>query len=131
VISGHPVTRLADAGWFERWLADASPEALIVSYADKRAGQRLEKMDDRFASWARRYPPGERASRSRGAWTVDTVELVRQRAEEIERRACELAAVSPADVSRLRWTGRAIESIRVEKDAAGHSPQPDSPGASW
>ena len=43
-IVGHPVTRLADASWFGRWIADASPEALIVAYADKRAGQRFEPM---------------------------------------------------------------------------------------
>ena len=33
-----------------------SREERIVAYADKRAGQRLESMDARFASWRRRYP---------------------------------------------------------------------------
>jgi HD superfamily phosphodiesterase len=111
-IVGHPVTRLADGVWFENWIASATPEALIVAYADKRAGQRLESMAERFASWERRYPPAERARRARGSWTEETLAEVRQRAEEIERRACALAAVSPGDVQRLAWTNRAIAAAR-------------------
>jgi hypothetical protein len=106
------VTRLADAAWFESWMAAASPEALIVAYADKRAGQRLESMSERFASWERRYPPAERAARARGTWTAETLAKVRMRAEDIERRACELAGVAAADVRRLEWTGRAIAAAR-------------------
>jgi HD superfamily phosphodiesterase len=111
-IVGHPVTRLADAVWFEDWFAAASPEALIVSYADKRAGQRLESMAERFASWERRYPPEERAARARGTWSAETLAAVRGRAEEVERRVCALADISPADVRRLRWTGPALRAAR-------------------
>lgn len=112
-IVGHPVTRLADAAWFESWLATATPEALIVSYSDKRAGQHLEPMVERFASWARRYPPAERATRARGTWTAATFEEVRLRAAELERRTCELAGVAPEEVRRLAWTGRAIATARA------------------
>ena len=112
VIVGHPVTRLADGDWFDRWLAAASPEALIVAYADKRAGQRLESMAARFASWERRYPPEERARRARGNWSAETLAAVRHRADTIEERVCALADVSPHDVRRLRWTGPAIEACR-------------------
>jgi len=56
-IIGHPVTRLADGPWFDRWFAAASIEALVVAYADKRAGQKVEPMAERFASWERRYRP--------------------------------------------------------------------------
>ena len=112
-IVGHPVTRLADAAWFEEWLAVASPEALIVAYADKRAGQRLESMAARFASWNRRYPPAVRDQQP-GAWTVAALEPVRLRAERLEGRVCELAAVAPADVRRLPWTGRALAAARAE-----------------
>jgi hypothetical protein len=112
-IVGHPVTRLADATWFEEWLAAASSEALIVAYADKRAGQRLESMADRFASWRRRYPPAVREQQP-GAWTEQTLEPVRLRAERLERHVCELAAVAPADVRRLPWTGRALAAARAE-----------------
>jgi hypothetical protein len=111
-IVGHPVTRLADAVWFESWFAAASPEALIVSYADKRAGQRLESMAERFASWESRYPPEERAARARGTWSAGTLAAVRGRAEEVERRVCALADISPADVRRLRWTGPALRAAR-------------------
>jgi hypothetical protein len=57
LVRDHPVTRLADDADHAR-LADAALEARIVAYADKRAGQRLEPMADRFASWRRRYPSG-------------------------------------------------------------------------
>jgi hypothetical protein len=116
VVADHPVTRLGEDGWLERWFATATPEALIVSYADKRAGQRLEAMAQRFASWSRRYPPAERARRARGTWTAQTVESVRRRSEELERRVCELASVSPAQVRRLRWTGREIAAVERAGD---------------
>jgi HD superfamily phosphodiesterase len=112
-IVGHPVTRLADGEWFDGWFASATPEALIVSYADKRAGQRLESMAERFASWERRYPPGERAGKTRGGWSVDTVAAVRSRAGRIEELVCAMANVSPRDVGRLRWTLPALEAARV------------------
>jgi len=112
-IVGHPVTRLADEAWFRPWIASATAEALIVAYADKRAGRRLEPMAERFASWVRRYPPGERTSRSRATWTAETVEAVRHRSEELERRVCALAGVAPGDVRRLRWTGPAIAAARA------------------
>jgi hypothetical protein len=113
IVADHPVTRLGDGRWFESWLDTATPEALIVSYADKRAGQRLEPLARRFDSWSRRYPPAERSSRVRGTWTADTVRRVRRRSEVIEARACELAGVSPAQVRRLRWTARAIAATRA------------------
>jgi hypothetical protein len=116
-IAGHPVTRLADATWFERWLATASPEALLVSYADKRAGQRLETMANRFASWERRYPPAERVTRARGQWTAEALAAVHRRAEIVERRACELAGVASADVRRLAWTGPALADARAAAGA--------------
>jgi putative nucleotidyltransferase with HDIG domain len=112
LVAGHPVTRLADGVWFEDWLASASPEALIVSYADKRAGQKLESMAERFDSWQRRYPPEERARRTRGSWSAGTVAAVRVRAERLERRVCELASIAPADVRRLAWTSRALRAAR-------------------
>ena len=112
VIAGHPVTRLADDEWFEKWFSAAGPESLVVSYADKRAGQRIEPMDDRFASWSRRYPPAERASRVRGGWTIDTIEQVQNRSRAIERRVCELAGVRPDQVARLHWTGAALRAAR-------------------
>jgi hypothetical protein len=85
---------------------------LIVAYADKRAGQRLESMAERFASWERRYPPAERARKVRGTWSAETIAAVRGRAERLETRVCDMAGIPPAQVRRLRWTGRALLDAR-------------------
>ncbi len=101
-VAGHPVTRLID-GRYDHWAATASREERIVAYADKRAGQRLEPMADRFASWARRYP---------GGWSPDEAAAVRHRAAELETEVCRAAGVVPGDVRRLRWTCAAIRAAR-------------------
>jgi len=98
VVRDHPVTRLAEAGC-EEWMRASSLEPLIVAYADKRAGQRLEPMTARFASWHRRYP---------GGWDDDVGESVQARARELERVVCEAAGVDPADVRRFGWSRRAL-----------------------
>ena len=100
-VAGHPVTRLIDGDRYRRWMATASREERIVAYADKRAGQRLEPMADRFASWERRYPTG---------WSPDEAAAVRRRAAELEADVCFAAGVAPADVRRLRWTGAALRA---------------------
>jgi hypothetical protein len=88
-----------------------------VAYADKRAGQRLESMDARFASWRRRYPsgpgepalrPGDRAPGGKRGWDDETAALVVARAQRLEREICGLAGVRPEDVARLRWARRAV-----------------------
>lgn len=101
-VAGHPVTRLLaiDA---EEWLSNASLEVLLVAYADKRAGQRLESMDRRFAGWRRRYPRG---------WTADDVTRARGLAERLELSVCGRAGVEPGEVRRLRWTPTAIAAAR-------------------
>ena len=102
VVAAHPVTRLLDpdAG---AWLVSAPIEELLVSYADKRAGQRLESMDVRFAGWRRRYPDG---------WSIADDARARAGAEVLEATACARAGVAPAVVGRLRWTGRALRAAR-------------------
>jgi hypothetical protein len=100
-IAGHPVTRLAGPDG-ERWLAEASIEARVVSYADKRAAKRLGPMSARFTRWARRRP--RRWSDPEGtAWV---------RATRLERQVCELAGIEPGDVQRLRWVDGAIARTR-------------------
>jgi HD superfamily phosphodiesterase len=101
VARDHPVTRLAEPA-FASWTRTATPEARIVAYADKRAGQRLESMDARFASWRRRYPAG---------WDDDVAALVASRARELERVVCEAAGVAPGEVRRLRWSRRALAAV--------------------
>jgi len=70
-----------------------------VAYADKRAGQRLEPMAARFASWQRRYPD---------SWSATEFRTVFERARRLEADVCRAAGVSPEDVRRLPWTGRAL-----------------------
>ena len=98
-VAGHPVTRLVDGEGFRRWAAFASREERIVAYADKRAGQHLEPMDARFASWERRYP---------GTWDDATRRAVRDRAARLEADVCRAAGVAPEAVTRLRWTDAAL-----------------------
>jgi hypothetical protein len=109
VVRDHPVTRLLDGPAFEDWLAASGDAARIVAYADKRSGQRLEPMSARFASWARRYQdaPG---------WDAAVRAAAVGRAERLETEVCRAAAVQPADLRRLPWTGRALAAARAVGD---------------
>jgi hypothetical protein len=108
-VAGHPVWRLADEAWSRRWTASASVEDRIVAYADKRAGQRLEPMEARFASWDRRYP---------GTWDAASRRLIRARADRLEADVCRAAGVDPGAVGRLRWTTPALRAGRAVGPAA-------------
>ncbi len=101
-VAAHPVTRLLDAE-AGAWLASGPIEELLVAYADKRAGQRLDSLDARFAGWRRRYPDG---------WSADDDAQARARAAELEAIVCACAGAAPAAVGRLRWTGRALRAAR-------------------
>ncbi len=126
LVRDHPVTNLADDALAAR-LAAAPLEARLVAYADKRAGQRLETMDERFASWRRRYPsgPGEHVRRHDGGptgsgWDEATAELVDARAGALERDVCAAAGITPGGVARLRWSRRALrEAAAVEGAVQG------------
>jgi hypothetical protein len=108
-VAAHPVTRLADSDRYRRWAAFASREERVVAYADKRAGQRLESMDERFASWERRYPNG---------WDADARRVIRARAARLEADVCRAAGIRPQDVGRLAWTGAALRSGRLLRRAS-------------
>lgn len=97
--AGHPVTRLVDGERYRRWASFASREERVVAYADKRAGQRLESMAARFASWQRRYP---------GGWSAAEARAVLERARRLEADVCRAAAIAPEDIRRLAWTGQAL-----------------------
>jgi HD superfamily phosphodiesterase len=114
-VASHPVTRLLDGEMHRRWAAVASREERIVAYADKRAGQQLESIDARFASWRRRYAApaddGRDAARDDDAWRS-----VRARADRLEADVCRAAGVEPWQVRRLAWTG---DALRAARRAAG------------
>jgi len=102
VVALHPVTRLMDAEG-AREVLGASVEARIVSYADKRARQRVVPMAHRFGAWAR----GHRARRS-----DEAVDRVWRAARELEDDVCRMAGCRPEDVGRLRWTGPVLRRAR-------------------
>jgi len=112
-VANHPVTRLG-APDGDAWLDQASPEELLVAYADKRAGQLLVPMAGRFAEWARRYPEGA----AWHGWTGVEAATVRRRAARLESAACAVAGVPPAAVRRLAWTSRAIAAAAHARAAA-------------
>jgi hypothetical protein len=114
LVRDHPVTRLAGDEDRARLLA-APLEARIVAYADKRAGQQLLTMEERFGGWRRRHPvtsadvlAGERGMRppKRAAWTDEEVTRIHARAVELEHEVCRAAGVEPLEVHRLRWSRR-------------------------
>ena len=98
-----------------RWSAFASREERIVAYADKRAGQRLESMDARFASWRRRYPLGTVREGPPDGRRLGRVAMsaVRARAARLEADVCRAAGIAPAEVRRLPWTGAALRAARA------------------
>jgi hypothetical protein len=114
VVADHSVTGLLARDPFPADRAGAGDSAdmarLVVAYADKRAGQRLESMAARFASWDRRYP---------GGWDEAAAALTRSRAARLETEVCRAAGVLPDQVGRLRWTGRALRSARAAASSAG------------
>jgi len=107
--AGHPVTRLVDGERYRHWAAFASREERVVAYADKRAGQRLESMAARFASWQRRYPDG---------WSAPEARAVLDRARRLEADVCRAAHVAPDDVRRLAWTGSALRAAAGRRDGS-------------
>jgi hypothetical protein len=120
-VAGHPVTRLVDGDRYRLWAAFASREERVVAYADKRAGQRLESMDARFAAWRRRYgqpgPDGRDTARDEAAWRA-----VRARADRLEADVCSAAGVAPSQVRRLAWTGDALRTARRIRASAAARP---------
>ena len=116
LVRDHPVTRLADDEETRRLFA-APLEARIVAYADKRAGQRLQSMDDRFASWRRRYPagpadPAPGTVPGKRGWDHELADRVYERALALERDVCGAAGIAPAHVDRLRWARRAMREAQ-------------------
>lgn len=116
-VASHPVSRLLDGERYRRWSAFATREERIVAYADKRAGQRLETMEARFASWRRRYPMLDVDGRTVG-WDDADLHAVRARADRLEQDICRAAGIRPDAVRRLGWTGPALRLAR-DRDRSG------------
>jgi hypothetical protein len=112
-VANHPVTRLTDEERYRRWSAFATREERIVAYADKRCGQHLEPMAERFARWARRHETQNAgSSETEGEkWDRPTLGRVRARAARLESDVCRAAGVRPDEVQRLEWTSAAFRRL--------------------
>lgn len=108
-VAAHPVSRLNDPG-AEAWLSDAPIEERIVTYADKRATQRVVSLQQRFERWRRRRP--EYAERLDQACTM---------AGRLEDELCTTIGIRPCEVERLRWVDGALARAR----ANGSLPVPE------
>ena len=93
----HPVTAFASPN-VESWLVDAPIEERIVTYADKRATQRVVSLEQRFDRWRRKHP--EYRAKLDRAYGV---------ALRLEAAVCEAVAIEPTAVERLRWVDDAFE----------------------
>ena len=121
-VANHPLTRLLDGERYRHWAAFASREERLVAYADKRAGQRLESMDMRFAAWRRRYPRVALVKGGATGWDETEMRAVRARAERLEADVCRAAGVVPSEVRRLAWTGPALRAARLVRPTGTHRP---------
>ena len=99
-IAVHPVVRLTDIGTDE-WLRSAPLSERIVTYADKRATQRVVSLDKRFARWYRQHPQHR-----------ERLESAHEAARQLELRLCGELGLEPPDIERLRWVGDALERAR-------------------
>ena len=95
-------------------------EARIVAYADKRAGQRLESMDERFASWRRRYPsgPATRSGRRPGAERQARWDDATSRSSWRAPRRSSARSARPAGVAPGRGAPPALVAPRAPRRPA-------------
>jgi len=108
-VAGHPVMSLEgeDA---TTWVIDGPLEERIVSYADKRATQRVVSMEHRFERWRKRHPEHR-----------EELERAYTQARRLESTVCELVDIRPRDVVRLRWVEPALD--RAEANGRLASPR--------
>ena len=115
----HPVTRFTDPD-AETWVTEAPLEERIVTYADKRATQRVVSLEQRFDRWRTRHP--EYTAQLGRAYGV---------ARRLESELCRTIGLEPTQVERLRWVddalARATAAGAIEPPAAGDVALPTIP----
>ncbi|MFV2063307.1 MAG: HD domain-containing protein, partial [Chloroflexota bacterium] len=102
-VAAHPVMRLEEPG-AASWVNEAPIEERIVTYADKRATQRVVSLEKRFERWRRKHP--EYRERLASA-----LEIARQ----LESALCRQIGIRPEQVERLRW----VEDAMARAQASG------------
>jgi putative nucleotidyltransferase with HDIG domain len=103
----HPVSRLGlpDAA---QWVVEAPIEERIVTYADKRATQRVVSLEQRFDRWRRRHPEYQ-----------EGLDRAYANARRLEAELCRVIGIRPDELERLRWVDEAI----ARAEANGSLPQ--------
>ena len=102
-VAAHPVMRLNDPG-AAAWIADAPIEERIVTYADKRATQRVVSLDKRFGRWQRKHPQYS-----------ERLDSALDMARHLESTLCYAIGIEPGNVERLRW----VDDAMSRAEAAG------------
>jgi putative nucleotidyltransferase with HDIG domain len=97
----HPVTTFTAPG-VEAWLNESPIEERIVTYADKRATQRVVSLEQRFDRWQRKHP--EYAAKLDRAYAL---------AQRLEATLCQTAGIEPGEVERLRWVDDAMHRAQA------------------
>jgi putative nucleotidyltransferase with HDIG domain len=92
----HPVTRFTEPD-ADDWVIEAPIEERIVTYADKRATQRVVSLEQRFERWRRKHP--EYRTKLDRAYVT---------AQRLEQTLCTAIGIEPTDVERLRWVDDAM-----------------------
>jgi hypothetical protein len=104
------VTRLTDAD-AAVWVSQGPLEERIVTYADKRATQRVVSLEQRFDRWRRKHPEYR-----------DKLDRAFAMACRLEAGLCATIGIEATDVERLRW----VEDAVARATAKGSLPQPES-----
>lgn len=99
-VAHHPVKVLGDEAVYREWAATASLDEQVVAYADKRAGQLVVTLDERFRRWQARHPERDESMR-----------MARRRAELLESQVCALAGLAPTQVERMSWVDEAMQAF--------------------
>jgi putative nucleotidyltransferase with HDIG domain len=97
----HPVMRFNDPDAAE-WVVSGPIEERIVTYADKRATQRVVSLDQRFERWQRQHP---RYS--------DHLAHALKVARCLETSLCQTISMTATDVERLRWVDDAMARAKA------------------
>ncbi len=107
-LRAHPVSRLSEPD-AASWVVDAPIEERIVSYADKRATQRVVSLEQRFERWSRKHPE-----------YADGLERAFAMARRLEAEVCAAIGIEPTTVERLRWVDDAIARAEANGSLGDH-----------
>jgi putative nucleotidyltransferase with HDIG domain len=110
-VMAHPVSRLNDPD-AEGWVVSAPIEERIVTYADKRATQRVVSLDQRFERWYRRHPEYQ-----------ERLDHALEMARRLEADLCKSIGIAPTDVERLRWVEDAMARAQANGVIVGEGEQ--------